>query len=324
MRGVRPTTQRTYSGGMRLRLLALALALSALAVPASAGGGGAWPSCFGAASRDPERPCENPELRLRVTPAPHRALLQGEGACEPVPGSTELCLFGVPWAEATATVALLGDSHAGQWRAALSPIADARRWQGFSLTRPSCPFSLSTPALPEPKRSQCMRFNWDVLAFMRDHPEITTVFVSQHRAKIIPPPGEDVDEARLRGYIQAWNALPETVERVVVIRDPNYQNLETLDCVVKAQRQRREPGRTCALRRRVSLKPDPAVIAARSQQQRDGLRVDSVDLSEFFCDRAWCYPVVGGVLVHKDEAHITQLYARTLSPYLLRAFDRLG
>jgi hypothetical protein len=29
--------------------------------------------------------------------------------------------------------------------------------------------------------------------------------------------------------------------------------------------------------------------------------------------------VVGGVLVYKDENHLTPLFARTLGPYLLRA-----
>jgi hypothetical protein len=34
--------------------------------------------------------------------------------------------------------------------------------------------------------------------------------------------------------------------------------------------------------------------------------------------------VVGGVLVHKDIDHITRLFATTLGPYLLRAYDRLA
>jgi hypothetical protein len=30
---------------------------------------------------------------------------------------------------------------------------------------------------------------------------------------------------------------------------------------------------------------------------------------------------VGGALVHKDVDHLTQVFARTLGPYLLRAID---
>ena len=54
------------------------------------------------------------------------------------------------------------------------------------------------------------------------------------------------------------------------------------------------------------------------------LRLEAIDLTRFFCGRRWCWPVVGGVLVHRDEAHITRTYAETLAPYLARAYDRLS
>ena len=44
-----------------------------------------------------------------------------------------------------------------------------------------------------------------------------------------------------------------------------------------------------------------------------------MDLTPFFCDQRSCYPVVGGVLVHKDINHLTRHFAETLGPYLLRA-----
>lgn len=307
---------------MARRLLAYALAPALIGAGAAVAGQDR-PRCFGAASRDPEQRCVNRALRLQVTPLPNQALLQGEGPCDPVGRSTELCTFGAPPEQAAETVALFGDSHAGHWRATLLPIAGERRWRGISLTRPSCPFSLSTPALPEPKRSQCMAFNQDVLAFARDNPAISTVFVSQHRAKIAAPPGADYEDALLQGYADAWDALPETVRRVVVIRDPNYQRRDTLDCVERAHERRRDAGRLCRLRRAASLRPDPAVIAARTLPHRAGLTVDVIDLGRFFCGRRWCWPVIGGVLVHRDEAHLTRLYAQTLAPYFARAYDRI-
>ena len=44
-----------------------------------------------------------------------------------------------------------------------------------------------------------------------------------------------------------------------------------------------------------------------------------IDLSSFFCSPSKCFPVVGGVLTHKDQDHLTQDFARTLGPYILRA-----
>ncbi len=40
------------------------------------------------------------------------------------------------------------------------------------------------------------------------------------------------------------------------------------------------------------------------------------------CGRRTCLPVVGGALVHKDETHLTRVFATTLGPYLLRHVDR--
>ena len=55
----------------------------------------------------------------------------------------------------------------------------------------------------------------------------------------------------------------------------------------------------------------------------DSPRVRLVNLTPFMCDRAKCYPVVGGALVHKDGGHITQVFSRSLGPYLGRYVDRL-
>jgi hypothetical protein len=52
-------------------------------------------------------------------------------------------------------------------------------------------------------------------------------------------------------------------------------------------------------------------------------RVQTIDLTHFFCDVRRCYPVVGGALVYKDDHHLTTVFVRTLGPYLLRSFDRL-
>ncbi len=65
-----------------------------------------------------------------------------------------------------------------------------------------------------------------------------------------------------------------------------------------------------------ALPPDPAAAAA---EQAESPRFQLVDLTPFFCDDRSCYPVVGGVLVHKDVNHITRRFAETLSPYLARA-----
>jgi hypothetical protein len=48
-------------------------------------------------------------------------------------------------------------------------------------------------------------------------------------------------------------------------------------------------------------------------------RVRLIDLTRLFCDRARCFPVIGGAYVYRDFNHLNRVFAATLGPYLLRA-----
>jgi hypothetical protein len=124
----------------------------------------------------------------------------------------------------------------------------------------------------------------------------------------------------VNGFIRAWRRLPSTVKRLVVIHDTPKDPETTAGCIEHAIAQRRPAGLACAVPRRKALSRDPAVVAAARMHSP---RVQTIDLTHFFCDRRRCFPVVGGALVHKDTHHLTVVFVRTLGPYLLRAFNRL-
>ena len=158
----------------------LALACAAAAAPA--------PACFGAAARDPERPCRNPELRLSVVPTPADAQLipnlpctriETIGAGTILRGAVGICAFGVPPVQAAETVALVGDSHAMNWQAPLDVAAQAKGWRVLAITRSHCPFSRAVRRLPEPDRSGCVRWNGRITRWFRAHPEIGVAFFAQ-------------------------------------------------------------------------------------------------------------------------------------------------
>lgn len=282
------------------------------------------PRCFGAGARDPEHPCRNPRLRFSVKPKPRDALLTPNSRCAPIPAATgpQVCAFGLPATRARVAFALVGDSHAVHWRAALEVVARAKGWRGVSLDQTQCLFSRATTALRAPLAADCARWNGEVQRWLEVHPEVHTLFTSQHRgARVVVPPGGTQLETTIKGYIAAWNALPASVRRVVVIRDEPYDTQRTPACVERAlARRRTPPGVACARSRRVALGPDPAVLAARRLASP---RVRVIDMTRFMCDRRRCYPVVGGVLVHKDVGHLTRLFSTTLGPYVLRALNRL-
>jgi hypothetical protein len=277
------------------------------------------PACFGAAARDAAHPCANPRTRLTVRPSPGEAQITPNAACRPIQIALNICGFGASAANAAATIALVGNSHAGHWRAALEVAAKALRWQGLSITRSSCPLMQATISLPEPKRVECSRWMQGVVGWFAQHPEVSTLFVSDQPTPPLVPPGHSVLAAEVNGYIGVWKALPATVSHIFVIRDNPYARGNTLACIEQAMAKREPAGLRCALPRSLALKADPQAIAA---QQLHSPRVRVIDLSRFFCDSQLCYPVIGGALVYKDPDHLTRAFAATLGPYLLREVRR--
>jgi hypothetical protein len=280
----------------------------------------ATPRCFGAAARDAGHPCNNPKLRLMVTPTPDEAPLIPNIDCvrEWVTQVMATCAFGVPEAEAAETVALIGDSHAQHWRPAVAVVARERRWHVFDITVPHCLLTTTPSGIGPPFPTLCPQWDADVTAWLTAHPEIRTIVLSGNALQpITAPAGASRYQVRLNGLVERLAQLPASVTSLIVIRDTPRLRLRTHDCVRRAMAQGRSPGRVCALPRKFALPRDPLVAAARLQTAR---AAHVVDLSQHFCNARKCFPVVGGVLVHRDvDGHITKLFAETLGPYLARA-----
>lgn len=303
----------------RFRWLAVAPAAAlAVCLAAPAGTIGAThPRCFGAASRDPRHPCYNPALNDVVTPTPSQALLVPSAPCNPIPADITVCSFGAAEDHSAATIALLGDSHADHWRAALWTVSDALDWYGISVTHPSCPYTLAVLVASNPSQQSCIAWNESVIQWFSKNPEIGTVFVSDHPGAVERSPGQSETAALVSGIEAAWAKLPANVKHIIVIRDDPFVEQSTLPCVQHAIAKHEDAGQICAFPKATALHLDPDVVAA---EQLHSPRVQVIDLTHYFCGSRACYPVIGGVLVYKDDFdHLTDEYSTTLGPYLLRA-----
>ncbi|MGH2839537.1 MAG: SGNH hydrolase domain-containing protein [Solirubrobacteraceae bacterium] len=273
----------------------------------------AGPRCLGAASRDPRRSCVNRNLRYTVFPR-HKAAKKIRNAyCDKQAreGTISFCAFGVTPSRANEKVALVGDSHAAHWRGALEVVAQSKRWRGLTMMKSGCPLTRAKPILPSASETQqCRIWNDEVQAWFRRHPEVRTVIVAAHR-------GNTKTSARA-GYHAAWKMLPDSVKRIIVIRGAPVSHVSA-SCIRRAVIRHKRPGLACAESTRTSIRSDPEAAAARSYGSS---RVKVVDLTRYFCGRRVCYPVIGGLLVHKDGVHLTRVFASTLGPFMLRAVNR--
>jgi hypothetical protein len=274
------------------------------------------PDCFGAAARDPELPCFNPSRT--IYPAPGDSDTDASHVC----GRDvvkDACVFGASAKSARGHFALLGDSHTFHWQAALSVLAAANQWRGYSISAGGCFFSAVVASFSE----GCVPWYLTALHWFDDHPEVSTVFVTSNAdTPVAVPDGQTSDEVKIDGFRRAWQALPKTVKHIVVLRDLTVSTDATFSCVyttVAAGTQR--PGPACALARSVALRKDLGVETVRVLRSS---RYQQIDLSDFLCGRTACAPVVGGALVNGDIfGHLNPTFMRTLGPYLLRAVRRL-
>jgi hypothetical protein len=278
----------------------------------------ASPPCFGAASRDPEIPCVNRKLNFVAIPTPYNAPLEPASPCQPIEHvRPSACAFGPPARKALTSVALLGDSHAAAWRAALDAVADTWRWHGISITRNNCPYTFAVTA----GKGHCKGWAGSVRRWLKAHPEVKTVVVGANSGSgVVAAGGHTLRTTKINGYIAAWKAMPQSVRQIFVMRDAPHSRNSTAGCVSKALARRRNPAVRCSRGRTGALQTDEAAVAAG---RTDSARVHLIDLSDFMCDSERCYPVVGGALVIKDIGHLTRTFSRTLGPYVGRAISRV-
>ena len=282
----------------------------------------ATPPCFGAASRDPARPCDNPDLRTSVEPPPDRARIIATPFCDKVQhdGLITACSFGAMPADATRTFALIGDSHAANLKAALSVLTLAKRWRGVSILRSGCTTTRARPILVSPAISRdCRQWNSQVLRWLAKHPEVKTVFLSAHAtARVEPVAGRTPQQTVEAGYREELRALLRQRRDVVVVRDAPASRTDKLGCVSRALAAGRSAQLACTFARAAALPPDPLLEAARALGSS---RIKAIDLTRQYCSSTRCFSVVGGALVRHDKAHLTQTFAATLGPFVLRALD---
>lgn len=315
------------------RILATALVLAAAVAVVFAGTASAAvpakePPCFGAAARDVANPCSNPTLSVFPTAEDIDADFVPGSPCRAVPGDpAPICVFGASPRRAKRHVALIGDSHALHWRRALDVVARAERWRAFSITTSGCPFSAVVSDLGSGLREYCQTWYRAALRWLRAHREVSTVFISQFAPMPIvvngtlTGAGTANHKRKMAGLRRMLRSLPTSVKHVVAIRDNPMTTQEQFDCVQRVLGEGARPAGTACALGRGALRWDTTVSTAKLLRSK---RLQYVDLTEFFCDRRRCYPVIGGARVFRDAfGHITTAYSRTLGPYLHRKVRRL-
>ena len=219
-----------------------------------------------------------------------------ENGCHQALGESELleCTFGAE-DDPDYTVALAGGSHSAHWLPALQEIAKSENIQIVNYTKSGCRFSDDDTV-----EKDCQEWNEQLLdTLIAKQPDIvfTTADVAGRKEVKVP-----------EGYVTQWKALEDADINVFAIRDNPRLGFDVAACV-------EENGLDidACTREREDVLP---VESAWDKLDNPPENVHYVDLSDAFCTPGTCPPVIGNVLVYRDNGHITATYAKTLAPIL--------
>lgn len=286
--------------------------------------------CHGARSLDPRNNCSDPFGAAQVAnvgpnEAPWFSAPECHPSADPIVYEGQKILADCDFTggeQSEATVWLVGDSHAEQWKAALYELARLHKWKLKESLLGGCPFidvkrvAFMGASADLHSQQRCLAWSAQVTErIAKEKPDM--VFASSFGA------AETIDDGTGRPQSDQYNdGISKTFldwtaagTRVFVFRDPPLTLRHTSpNCVELNQQQ----PMNCVNARKEALAPDPIVNAARGMG-RANVRV--IDLSDQFCDDQSCYAVIGGLQVYFDNDHAARSYIHSLVPVLAQRFN---
>ena len=213
------------------------------------------------------------------------------------------------------TVALVGDSIAGNWFAPLRKIADERHWKLVTELHSVCPLTAAvmvSPATGGGPYTACHDWGKAVVhdLVMKIRPDVVITSDLPGLATVKHPHGGAAAQADIGTGMDAyWKQLESHGISVIAIKESPAVGLNVPECVTDNPSS---PGK-CAVAKSKAIKPDlPTVYATQAAAGT----VPLIDMNSLICGRTKCPPIVGNVLVYQDSHHLTSTYALTTAPFL--------
>ena len=224
---------------------------------------------------------------------------------------------------ASRTMVLIGDSHAAHWFAAFDTIARERGMRLVTMTKAACG-AASVPtwsrvfkrpytecdAYREAALRQVVAMKPDLVVLSQNGGDSGGLVGTGGRQL---PGGRAADARWVQGWVTTATRLAASGARVVQLQDTPWPQGSAPDCLAT------NPERTTTCNRPVAAavqeQPRRRLVAAALR----GRGVTVVDPVAWFCTATTCPPVIGDVLVYRDDSHVTDDYALAVAPLLAAA-----
>jgi peptidoglycan/LPS O-acetylase OafA/YrhL len=206
------------------------------------------------------------------------------------------------------TLALVGDSHAAQWFPAFEALADARGWRLKPYVKLSCPFIDVAVEHISLKReyTECATWRDRVLDILAASPPDIVVVAMSHRG-IVPTHRADKDLAS-QGEAMG-RALERLPGQVLLMVDTPRVDYDIPGCIAEHP----QDVRPCAIER------SPGFTDSFGIRERDAAAyagAGTIDLIPRVCPAIPCQVVRDGMIVYRDNHHLTATFSEAMAPFL--------
>ena len=281
--------------------------------------------CFGAAALEHPAACK-PVPYDQIVPAPADAandksnaygdVSGGKDCFSHVPGFRQVrCSFGDR--RSKVEIALVGNSHAGQWLPTLERLAKRYHWHITTYLASQCAVAKVRQAFPTRGNTDACEA-WvarTTRAVARSKP---SAVVYTNRISV-GAAGKSFEEsgplyrAGMESVLRTWDAAGLDV---LVVRDTPAPDNLVPDCLA----QHPDDVSACNGPRGEWLPKDQSQSAV---QRVGSARIRFLNLTDHICPTTTCSAVIGGVVTYFDGSHMTATYASTLDRYLGPPLRRL-
>jgi len=223
------------------------------------------------------------------------------------------CLYGAQSADKT--VVVIGDSHTAHWFPAFNKASRAEGWRLHSWSKSSCPSAMMRLWNPYKKAeaTACHQWRDGIMAKLRAAPRPYLVVLSNSNGYggwTLSADGKSVITGRAsedefeRGIRESVRLLQDMGHIVAIMRDTPLADPRYKECMAEHGNDPK-----CARTRQRANNQNN--VEARVAGDFKGVHL--IDVTDRLCGPEICPLVINGMIVYRDDSHMTATFNETLS-----------
>jgi hypothetical protein len=225
------------------------------------------------------------------------------------------------------TVLLIGDSHAGLWKAGLTAYGASHGFGLVTVATRGCPWMEVDPDWGTVEDPDCKGTLHDAAidAIRKYHPDVVLLASRSIDVRNLRTPSGDLAPdapgwaALVRAGARSYLAKLAPYTKHLVLIEPLPETAKSMTaCLAEAH-----TNGSCDLP--VKRMPGQAAVEQIFRQlDAQSPEITSVSLDNLICPAGRCPAEVGGVPTHRDTNHLTEQYAEQLTPAVVAAIASAG